>query len=293
MSFFCVQTDFTFIAVITENNAINRKAMALFETTPKLSIVYRHPMDSSRPLFFILDAVHILKCIRNNWINQKTSGTSIRFPPFCFNDISCKNSPSTASFESLQLLHSLECDLLIKFAYKLSWKALHPFTLKRQNVTYALQVFNSYVVQALLLLGEKNNIPHYADTSSFIKIINTWRSIVNVKTPMRGKRLLNIFEEPLRKDDHKSKQFLYYFLDWLASWNSTSIGAGKLTRETFTALQHSTHALLELSSYCLHELGAKYVLLGKFQTDSLEARFGQYRQLSVASTTFQSDKCTK
>ena len=107
-------------------------------------------MDSSRPLFFILDAVHILKCTRNNWINQKTSGTSIRFPPFCFKDISCKNSPSTASFESLRLLHSLECDLLLKFAYKPSWKALHPSTLERQNVTYALQVFNSYVAQALL-----------------------------------------------------------------------------------------------------------------------------------------------
>jgi len=30
----------------------------------------------------------------------------------------------------------------------------------------------------------------------------------------------------------------------------------------------------------LSELGLHYVLLGKFQTDSLEARFGQYRQLS-------------
>ena len=147
-------------------------------------------------------------------------------------------------------------------------------------MAYVLQVFNCYIAQALLFLGEKNNLPHYADTSSFIQIINTWWSIVNVKTPMKGQRLKNIFEEPLRKDDHESKQFLHYFLDWLTTWQSTSTSAGKLTRETFTALQHSTYALLELASYCTDELGAKYVLLGKFQTDSLEARFGQYRQLS-------------
>ena len=52
---------------------------------------------------------------------------------------------------------------------------------------------------------------------------------------------------------------------------------GKLTKETFTALQHTTHALLEVADYCITQLGARYVLLGKLQTDCLEARFGQYR----------------
>ncbi len=33
-------------------------------------------------------------------------------------------------------------------------------------------------------------------------------------------------------------------------------------------------------SYCLEDLEFEYVLLGKFQTDHLEGRFGWYRQLS-------------
>ncbi|XP_049522585.1 uncharacterized protein LOC119449052 [Dermacentor silvarum] len=37
-----------------------------------------------------------------------------------------------------------------------------------------------------------------------------------------------------------------------------------------------------VTSYCLKELGFKYVLLGKFQSDCLEDRFGRYRQLSGA-----------
>ena len=43
---------------------------------------------------------------------------------------------------------------------------------------------------------------------------------------------------------------------------------------------HTTHALKEISEYCLNELGAKVALLGRSQTDSLKSRFGQYRQLA-------------
>ena len=53
-----------------------------------------------------------------------------------------------------------------------------------------------------------------------------------------------------------------------------------MTKETFTALCHTTHAHVQISDHCIEELGAKYVLFGKFQTDCLEARFGQYRQLA-------------
>ena len=52
----------------------------------------------------------------------------------------------------------------------------------------------------------------------------------------------------------------------------------KLTKETFTALHHTTYAFLELSKYCL-ELNMLYILPGKFQTNHLEERFGQNRRL--------------
>ena len=57
---------FCVIAVITDNNDINRKALSKFASPPQLYIVYPHPCNAPRPLFFLLDSVHILKCIRNN-----------------------------------------------------------------------------------------------------------------------------------------------------------------------------------------------------------------------------------
>ena len=54
---------FKVIAVITDNNAINRKAMSYFVTPQKLSIVYPHPCNHTRPFFFFLiQYIHCENC---------------------------------------------------------------------------------------------------------------------------------------------------------------------------------------------------------------------------------------
>ena len=73
------------------------------------------------------------------------------------------------------------------------------------------------------------------------------------------------------------KKILDFFL---CSWNSISGRNGKLTKGktsffSFTALYHTTYAFLELTKYCIEELKIQYILPGKFQSDHLEARFGQ------------------
>ena len=187
---------FKVIAVITDNNKINSKAMSFFSTPPSISTQYPHPSDASRPLFFLFDCVHVFKCVRNNWLNLKNEMRSMVYP-----------------------------------------------------------------------------------SSIFIDVITRWWQIVNVKTPSKGDRLRNLYAKPLTLNDSPARQFLLYFLGWLKKWKDMDCN-GKLTRETHFAISHTTEGLLKISDYCLHVLKAKYVLLGKFQTDSLEARFGQYRQLA-------------
>ena len=134
---------FRVISVITDNNSINNKAMSLFVSPTKKSIVYPHPSENSRPLFFILDSVHILKCIRNNWLNLKTLNKCILYPSFNFCNISTENSTglTNACFEAIKQLHHLECQQTVKFSYKLSTKALNPSNLECQNVKLVLQIF--------------------------------------------------------------------------------------------------------------------------------------------------------
>lgn len=272
---------FTVISVITDNNRINRKAMSFFANPSALLTRYPHPVDPDRPLFFIFDSVHLLKSVRNNWLNVKTIDKSLYYPHFNFSNLVSSSSENvqTASIGALKKLLEYDTGSLLKFSYRLSHKALNPSNLDRQKVSLALRVFNEYVAQGLLSIGEKMSIPDYAGTSLFIKIIVTWWYVVNVKSPLKGQRLNNEFEKPLMSGSHVSKDFMKYFVEWLRRWNAMST-RGFLTMDTFSALLHTSNALMEISEYCLQEFDVSYVLLGKFQTDCLEARFGMYRQLA-------------
>ena len=78
---------------------------------------------------------------------------------------------------------------------------------------------------------------------------------------------------------------LTQFVTWLDKWRQyNELNAeGFLTRETYLSylsLSHTVSTMITLIKYLLQECELCYVLLGKFQTDQLESRFGHYRQLS-------------
>ena len=158
--------------------------MALFASPPELRVAYPHPCNHTRPRFFILDSVHILKCTLNNWLNQKLDGKCLTFSHFQFGDICTSDNGENAfaSFLSIKELHRIESKSLVTYAYRLSAKALQTSNLERKNVKLVLQIFNSYVSHALRELSENYEIPHYLDTAAFIEIVTTWWNIVNVKT---------------------------------------------------------------------------------------------------------------
>ena len=64
---------------------------------------------------------------------------------------------------------------------------------------------------------------------------------------------------------------------WLTNWkDSERLG---LSKQTFHALITTNNAISDLSCDLIQE-GYIYVLTGRFQTDPLEKRFSQYRQMS-------------
>ena len=65
--------------------------------------------------------------------------------------------------------------------------------------------------------------------------------------------------------------------NWLSTWKlSKKLG---LTKQTFEALMNTNAAIADLS-YDLIRYGFHYVLTGRLQTDPLERRFSQYKQMS-------------
>lgn len=271
------EVGFNVIAVLSDNNAINRKCMQLFSSTNELTWKYPHPVDSNRPLFFILDSVHIFKCVRNNWINKKNETVSMKYPDF---DLPNGGTVQEASFIALRKFYELEQDKLLKYGYGLSVKALYPTSFERQNVKLVLQIFNEKIIEGLTLFSKKHGVPHVHETAKFIRIILNWWDVVNVKSTTKGLRKNNVLMCPITNDASDERVFfLKKFLVWLQHWKDLHLKES-LTKETMDAIILTTNGLLQLQEYCFTKLNFSYFLSGKLQTDMLENRFGQYRQLA-------------
>ncbi|KAH6925923.1 hypothetical protein HPB50_012072 [Hyalomma asiaticum] len=181
----------------------------------------------------------------------------------------------SASFGTIVDMYNIEVGQLLRHAYTLSRKALFPTDIEKQNVKVALQVLNETVPPALREIGNKHNLYHVEGTAMFIEIIAKWWKVVNVKTPSKGARLRDEFQDPVFSVEDRKIDFLYNFLDWMEEWKKRTkdCDSGTLTKKTHAGLHQTTQGLIEIVRYCLDELKLSCVLLGKIQTDCLEDRF--------------------
>ena len=136
-----------------------------------------NPYDSSEQLFLLFDSVHLLKCMRNNWLNNKKNIETFVIP-----------SPSNlrieeeVSLQPLKELYAKERNQCVKLAPGLSEKVLFPNNLERQNVQLVVRLFDEKNVAALKTM----NLPGVSGTVAFLQQIMSWWHIVNVKTPNKG-----------------------------------------------------------------------------------------------------------
>ena len=112
--------------------------------------------------------MHLLKCIRNNWISEKCQKLSL-------------NDETVASFSDVVDLYKEEKDNILKTT-SLTLSSVFPSKLKLQNVQHVLKVFNDRVVAAHRLKGA-------CDSANFIKFIFDWWNTVNVSAHGQNVRL--------------------------------------------------------------------------------------------------------
>ena len=262
------------VSVISDNNVVNRKMFMELSGTGRLVPYIQNPINVDERIYILFDTVHLLKCIRNNWINDVEK--SFIFPDFSDNTVILN-----AVFSDLINIYHMEKESILKDGYKLTWKSLFPNNIDRQNVKLALKVFDRTTIAALEVLGpHTSKLQHWEGTAQFISIVLKFWNIVNVKNTTKG--LHKLLEDATVissiKDDRLN--WLDRFSSWLKLWNTKTEKQGHLSKETSTALIHTVDTLVLLVKYLLHHHKLQFVLLGKFQTDNLEARFGLYRMLS-------------
>ena len=225
------------------------------------------------PIYLFHDTVHILKNIRNNLLNQKR----LIFPQFTNNDLMDMPVEVTGGEISWSLLHQvrekdIQCQANLRAAPKLQANVLHPGNCK-QNVAAALAIFDPSTIAAI-----RHYFPDHSDSAEFLELVHVWWTISNSKTRFNSRDKLG---NAAVEGDGKP-QFLRNLASWLENWKKQQIPNAQkftLSSQTNAALVRTLRCHAALIEDLLSE-GQQYVLTARFQSDPIERRFGQYRQMS-------------
>ena len=110
-----------------------------YSPTSELEHCEPHPVDFNRPLFFSFDFIHILKTIRNNWLNQTDYNRTFTYLYPSFDNLSITN---TATMEDVKFAS-------FKQAPKLTANSCWPTNLERQTVHLALIIFDEQTATSI------------------------------------------------------------------------------------------------------------------------------------------------
>lgn len=262
---------FRVVCITSDNNRINRNCFDRLVVSKTENYFFSKVHPGSK-IFLLFDAPHMMKCIRNNWINLKNPKKEFQFNPFKTTEFGTK-----ASFEHIKMLYELERDKTIKLGYKLNSKVIYPSSIERQKVPLALSIFDESTIAAL-----KSLVPNSESTTNFLLAFQKFWKIFNINNPNKGIFKNDKSYEPFNNKNDERLNFLKTFADWLDDWKSHHL-PDKLSAETFHSVSFSCRSLHSLVIYLLEDINFKYVLTSKLQTDYLESLFGIYRQMNCSS----------
>ena len=248
------------VAIIADGHKTNQKCFK------NLGTIKNKPWLLNEETFLLYDFVHVMKCVRNNWITEKSGELEYEF----------EGKKQVAKWSDLKLLYDVECESLLKLS-KLSYVSVYPKPIERQSVETCLKVFCDETVVALQTHPKLKNID-VSGTTNFISIFVKFWKILNVKGIGADGR----FNDPLRAvvkfPDDPRLQFLKDLGDMAKNMKkSGKTRVRTLTADTSGFLYHTCNAFVDLARYLL-SCGNDYVIFGWFTTDFLEKYFGKLRQ---------------
>ena len=116
------------VAIITDGHRINQKFFAYLcknGDTYFIGEPWKGPNDTT----LLYNYVHLMKCVRNNWISEKCSQLKFEYDGKVY----------TAAWDHLIQLYNSESENLSRLS-KLSNEAIYPKPIERQRVSTCLKV---------------------------------------------------------------------------------------------------------------------------------------------------------
>ena len=183
-------------------------------------------------------------------------------------------------FCHIERVYMMELGKPLKIAHRLTEKFLHPTSIEKTNVKLADAAFHESTINALQHYGEKG-YPGFLQTANFMRAVRKMWNITNVKTIYAGQAKVDDTRQPVADVTDDKLEYLLQFASWVKDCSSKTVSS--LSSQTSTAIHQTCTALVGLARHMLIHNQFSYVLLGQFQSNTIEKRFGWYRQLRGAN----------
>ncbi|KAL1472745.1 hypothetical protein MTO96_039134 [Rhipicephalus appendiculatus] len=235
--------------------------------------VITHPLDSSRSLFISFDYCHILKNIRNQFLDVKRI---------------LRKSGILIVPDYLRNLYDLqEKQGAFKLVRCLTKKHLWPSNFEKMCVGRAVAIFCPQVTSVLRFLqqhGDRLGARGFDDclpTVEFMEMVYKWFVLHNIQSTTLHWTSRDAMRMPFYGEDDErlvwlEKECLGYFESWK---KSSSYKLEFLSNETYEALRVTTLSTILCTRHLL-STGFKFVLTARFSSDDVESLFSSIRQLN-------------
>ena len=277
--------------IVADNATTNVKMFKMWNGG-ELTHVVKHPVDPKRKLFLSFDPTHILKNVRNQFMDRhlNINGDYI-------------------SFELIKKLYKIQKQFpCLRPDRRLTRKHVDPSNLERQKVQPAVDIFSDETIAAVLMLADHRaeGFQQVGPTVNFMATIGKWWRLHDVSSPKQHIRLKHPDKAPYRSVDDPRLKWLEEFVNDLEKWNriwyeTEEDGSDNFfTKETWEAIRLTTLATVDTVRYLLEDCKFDYVLTRRFSTDNVERLFANVRAMGggnnkcdVTSATCAIDKITR
>jgi len=245
-----------------DGNSVNTRMVSM---VPGIDDGMSKTSHFGAPIFWLNDPVHLIKCIRNNFLQAKilefVSPSETRVRQAVWNDLVDIQSKEESASKSLR-------------ASRLTKLSVAPPPISRQRVDLALKVFCHETSAALQMNGK-------CDTAAFIDLVTNFFAIMNTRNPDIGTHLSDPFRKPITTTSSENLVFLRDFRLMIGNMKPPRARRCQsdktLTMETACATERSLNGYIQLCEYLL-SCDFSYVLLGRYTNDPVEKLFGKWRQ---------------
>lgn len=250
------------LAMVCDNATTNRKCYKKFRKGSESWLGF-NPHDPSRDLHLLFDSVHLMKCVRNNWINEKCQQLKLELP----------TKTIVGKWSDIVDLYKND-SLNIARRTTLKRSSCFPSLLERQKVSLVFDVFNEKTVAALVMDGK-------SETAEVVDFFFRLWKFLNCKNPHLHLYLNDPDRSPFSSVLDARFQTMEVAVNVLQKMKcEEKIRIQSLTSSTRDAFVQTLTGLHRLGKRLLNDTACQYVMFGIFQTDPVESEFSAYRQLS-------------